>query len=308
MKKPARASLALLGLLLSASLGAAAAQSTAIPKTLDTGEALGVLAARCASCHDWAGSYDAVMASGLFIAGKPDESPAWVAISEGRMPADGPLAEADKAAVLAWIQAGAPRPSAGAAASSEAATPSPPPSAAFLGFKDKEAFHRFSGWASGGLLMAAGVLGAVHAYDMFSTAHAWRDANYPNMGNFDPANCPAEVDAVWGNPGAQALRWTHVGLLAAGESFYLANALTGTSFMGKLGPGWPKSRIHRYAFFVHASLMVAEGVMGYFTSDALRRGDHDTFHSLIVAHAGVGIAIPVVILGAGAIMDPKVRL
>ena len=54
--------------------------------------------------------------------------------------------------------------------------------------------------------------------------------------------------------------------------------------------------------------MVAEGVMGFLSSDALRRGDHDTFHILLQAHAVVGIAIPLVILGAGTIMDPRVKL
>jgi hypothetical protein len=219
------------------------------------------------------------------------------------MPAAGPLADADKAIILEWIQAGAPRP--GAAGSAAAA---PLPSARFLGFQNKESFHRFSGWASGGILLAAGVVGAVHAYDMMSAAHAYRDTlteSQTNDGN-SPL-CRAEIQSVWGSSTEQALRWTHVGLLAAGESFYLANAFTGTSFMGKLGPGWSKAKIHRYAFFVHAGLMAAEGVMGFFTSDALRRGDHELFHSLIVAHAGVGLVIPVVILGAGAIMDPKLK-
>jgi hypothetical protein len=172
----------------------------------------------------------------------------------------------------------------------------------FLGFSSKENFHRFSGWASGGLLLAAGVVGAVHAYGMMSEAHDYRDSQ--GIEEFNPDLCTVEVAKVYDDPKQQALRWTHVGLLAAGECFYIANAVTGTSFMGPLGPGWSKAKIHRYAFFVHAGLMVAEGVMGYFSSDALARGDHDTFHGLLVAHAGVGLAIPLVILGAGAIMDP----
>ena len=277
----------------------AATQGTAIPKTLDDGKATAVFANNCSACHEWAASYRATVDPERVVPGKPDESPVWLAISEGRMPPAGPLSEGDKAIVRAWIEAGAPMP-----ASTDAALPA----ARFLGFESKESFHRFSGWASGGILLAAGVVGAVHAYDMWSTAHAWRDANYRDLEDFDTVRGPAEVAAVWGNPTEQALRWTHVGLLAAGESFYLANALTGTSFMAKLGPGWSKPKIHRYAFFVHAGLMAAEAVMGYFTSDALSRGDHETFRKLLVAHAGIGIVIPVVILGAGAVMDPKVKL
>jgi hypothetical protein len=200
--------------------------------------------------------------------------------------------------------ASAPSLDAAALASTDAvssATTQPEASKPFLGFKSKEAFHRFSGWTAGGTLLAAGIVGAVHAYDMMSAAHTYRDSL--GIEEFDPALCPAEISAVYGDSTEQALRWTHVSLLAAGESFYLANAITGVGFIGPLPPGWSKAKLHRYAFFLHAGLMAAEGVMGYFSSEALQRGDHDTFHVLLVAHASVGIAIPVVILAAGAIMD-----
>jgi hypothetical protein len=289
--------------LIACSAEAASAQGTALPKTFGAakGDALALLAANCSSCHAWAGAYETILDPAVVVAGKPEASPAWLAVSEGRMPPDGPLPDADKAAILAWIQAGAPAPAAGRSAAPRA-------SAGFLGFDSKESFHRFSGWASGGLLLAAGVVGAAHAYGMMSTAHDWRDANYPYLDEFSPLYCPPEVARVYGDPAQQALRWTHVGLLAAGESFYLANALTGTSFMGRLGPGWSKAKIHRYAFFVHAGLMASEAVMGYFSSGALSRGEHETFRALLTAHAAVGIAIPVVILGAGAIMDPGIKL
>jgi hypothetical protein len=175
-----------------------------------------------------------------------------------------------------------------------------------LGFSSAESFHRFSGWACGGLLLAAGVVGAVHGYEMMTTAHEYRDSQ--GIDEFNPALCPAEIAKVYDDPTQQALRWTHVGLLAAGESFYLANAFTGSSFMAPLPPGWSKAKIHRYAFFVHAGLMAAEGVMGYFSSEALSRGDHGTFTGLLTAHAIVGFAIPVVIIGSGVIMDPRINL
>jgi hypothetical protein len=178
-----------------------------------------------------------------------------------------------------------------------------PSSGRFLGFKDKESFHRFSGWMSGGILLASGIVGAVHAYDMMETAHEYRDS-IGLEDEFNSALCVAEIRKVYDDPGQQALRWTHVGLLAAGESFYLANALTGAGFMGPLPPGWSKAKIHRYAFFVHAGLMVTEGILGFLSSDALERGDHEMFTGLLAAHAGIGIAIPLTILGAGAIMGP----
>jgi hypothetical protein len=182
----------------------------------------------------------------------------------------------------------------------------PAPSSRFLGFESKEAFHRFSGWAAGGTLLAAGIVGGIHALDMMNEAHGWRDSQ--GIDEFSASTCDPEIASVWNSPTEQALRWTHVGLLAVGESFYLANAVTGASFMGPLEPGWSKAKIHRYAFFAHAALMVSEGVMGYFSSEALSRGDHDTFHALLIAHAAVGISIPLVILGAGVVMDPRIRL
>jgi len=51
--------------------------------------------------------------------------------------------------------------------------------------------------------------------------------------------------------------------------------------------------------------MAAEGVLGYFSSDALQRGDHEAFMGLLEAHAVIGFTIPAVILGAGAIMSSK---
>jgi hypothetical protein len=47
--------------------------------------------------------------------------------------------------------------------------------------------------------------------------------------------------------------------------------------------------------------MAAELVMGFITTDALKRGDHNTMLALGVAHTAVGLAIPALILGAGVL-------
>jgi hypothetical protein len=47
--------------------------------------------------------------------------------------------------------------------------------------------------------------------------------------------------------------------------------------------------------------MAAEFALGLATTDALSRGDHDLASSLGVAHAAIGIAIPVVIGAAGLV-------
>ncbi len=219
----------------------------------------------------------------------------------------GPIAISRFAADAAYPAAAAPDATASATALPPATTALPPatarlPTAAtFLGFPDKIAFHRFSGWAAGGTLLAAGIVGGIHFLGMMDEAHAYRDSL--GIDEFDSTLCPPKVETVWGGSVQQALRWTHVGFLGLGELFYAANAVTGTSLIGPLPPGWTKSRIHRYAFFGHATLMVSEAILGIFMSDALKRGDHETMRALGAAHVAIGIAIPTVILGAGAIMD-----
>ena len=173
----------------------------------------------------------------------------------------------------------------------------------FLGFPSKTAFHKFAGWTSGGLLLAAGVVGGIRAYDLMNSGHDYRDAQGITEEDQIGAQCTGEISSLWGDSAGQALRWTHVGLLAAGESLYLANAITGIGFMEPLEPGLSSRRIHRYAFFGHAFLMAAEATLGFLTTDALRRGDHEAVTKLGVAHAGVGFAIPVLILGAGAVIE-----
>jgi hypothetical protein len=180
------------------------------------------------------------------------------------------------------------------------APPDLPPvgSAGFLGFPSKTAFHRFSGWASGGVLLAAGIVGGIHILDMMDQSHAQRGS----LDDFNLATCGPILQGIYSSSTEQTLRWAHVGLLSTGEIFYLANAITGTGFMGNLEPGWNPPRIHRYAFFVHAGLMVAEAVLGFFLTDALQRSDHEAIQALGAAHATIGIVIPVVILSAGAVM------
>ncbi len=45
------------------------------------------------------------------------------------------------------------------------------------------------------------------------------------------------ITEMWSDPLHQSLRWTHVGLLAAGEILYLANAVTGIGSLSKDQPG-----------------------------------------------------------------------
>jgi hypothetical protein len=266
----------------------------------------------CSACHDWAGSYDTIVAGGHIIAGSPEKSIIYQRIEKDEMPAEGDKLTADeKAFIKGWIAAGAPStdltisvPAAEGAATVGAATATTTPTAVvpkpqgFLFFPSKVVFHEVTGFTSTALLLGAGIIGAIHIYDMIVPAHAYRNAIGWDEDTGSQAVRSAEIINVWNAD--SAMRWWHVGLLVAGETLYLGDALTGISMFTKQQPGkLTKHDIHRYAFFTHAALMAAQIVLGFLTTDALSRGDHDTMIGLGVAHTAIGLAIPAVMLTAG---------
>ena len=183
----------------------------------------------------------------------------------------------------------------GAGAQDAVTAPSMQGKTSFLDFPGKINYHMVAGWTSTGLLLGAGALGAVRALDLMNRGHEVR-----NSLGIDEENSPAiaaALSSVWGDK--QALRWLHVGFLAAGETLYLGNAITGLSMELPKGERTLASNIHLAAFFTHAALMASEVIIGVMTSDALRRGDHEAHLSLVTAHAAIGVAIPIVMAGAG---------
>ncbi len=291
---------------------ASSSPGTPLPPAADPARAVAVIGKYCSACHGWATTYPEIVAEDRVVPGRPSESRLFDYVESGYMPPSPPAPSPAEIELLrAWIAAGAAAPEAvsGATESADAgssASPSAPGgSGRFLGFKNKVDYHRAAGWTSSGLLLAAGVVGAVRAYDLMSTAHEFRDANGITEDTMSPV-CNDMIQDLWS--GNQALRWTHVSLLAAGETLYLGNAITGMSMARKAKPGEiSKSDIHRYAFFTHAALMASEIVMGLFTTDALKRGDHETVSSLGIAHAAVGLAIPLVMIGAGIVIELPAR-
>jgi len=172
----------------------------------------------------------------------------------------------------------------------------------FLGFPSKSAFHRAAGWTSTGLFFAAGAVGAVRAIDMMNRGHQRRDAlGISDDDNFGGAAGVAALRDTWAEN--QTLRWVHIGLIAAGETVYLGDAITGLSMKIPLGSRTINSDLHLTAFFTHAALMAAEMVLGFLGTDALARGDHEAMLGIGAAHIAVGFAIPLVIAGAGWAID-----
>lgn len=184
---------------------------------------------------------------------------------------------------------------AGAGAQEAVSGPSKSVNPSILDFPGKVEYHMTAGWISTGLFFAAGALGAARAFDLMARGHAIRDS----LGIADE-NDPAITGALAAlYADGQTLRWIHVGLLAAGEALYLGNAVTGLSMKLPLGERTKRADIHLTAFFVHAGLMGGQLLLGVLTSDALRRGDHEAHLGLALAHAAIGVAIPIVMTGAG---------
>lgn len=164
-----------------------------------------------------------------------------------------------------------------------------------LDFPGKIEYHMTAGWVSTGLLFAAGAVGAARALDLMARGHKIR--NTLGIDEEDDLAIAGALADLYAD--GQTLRWIHVGLLAAGEALYLGNAVTGLSMKLPLGERSRRADIHLTAFFVHAGLMAGEAILGALTSDALRRGDHEAHLGLALAHAAIGVAIPIVMAGAG---------
>jgi hypothetical protein len=284
-------------------------------KVLELAPVQKLLQDRCSACHDWAASLEG--AASMVTPGKPEESSLWQSISAGRMPPEGPLSDEEQKLLRSWIEVGAPTrpaptaeaPSAqagepasgateGAAAVDATTQATPATSPRFLGFRSKVAFHQASGFTSAALFGAAGILGAVQWATLVSASHGYRDAHDIDEETMSPV-CNDYIAAIWRAPEHQALRWTHVGLLSAGEALYLADAVTGIGMLTKDRPGLTAADLHRYAFFTHGALMISELILGALTTTLLSQGNHWTMVAVGVAHTAVGFAIPLIMTGAG---------
>jgi hypothetical protein len=260
-----------------------------------------ILDTSCSACHDWTGSYEGITGNGHVVAGSPEKSVLYQRIASDEMPASGDKLTADqKAFIKGWIVAGAPATelaiSVPAANTTTAAAPAASPG--FLFFPSKVVFHEVTGFTSTALLLGAGIIGGLHLLDMMSDPAAHGSGIFEPAGEGGGGDQTTGIMTIWGNQ--QSLRWWHVGLLVAGETLYIGDTLTGTSMFTKQQPGkLTKHDIHRYAFFIHAGLMLAQVGLGFAETYALQNGQHDMASSVGVAHTVIGLAIPVVMLGAG---------
>jgi hypothetical protein len=263
----------------------------------------------CSACHDWTASWESITGGGRIVPGSPEKSLLYQKIAGDEMPKAGDKLTAEqKAFIRGWIAAGAPatdlpiavpaaEPAPGSAPAAGTAAATPAPSRGFLFFPSRVAFHEVTGFTATALFFGAGALGVVHFIDMMNEGHVLRDAiNFPEGGP-ESVRIPL-VQQAWA--GDSALRWWHVGFIVGGEALYLGDALTGISMMTKKQAGKvTRADIHRAAFFTHVSLMAAQIALGFFETSALANGSHDLMIGLGAAHAAIGVAIPLVMLGAG---------
>jgi hypothetical protein len=281
----------------------AAAESAPVPNKAFT-VVKQILADRCSGCHAWAKTPETLADEGMIVAGDPDNSPIYRMVSTDAMPMRGEKLSADQKEIIrVWIAAGAPVADAGEAAPSiTAVTPdSGPEKPRQLPTPDLGIpLHEISGFTSSTLLLAAGIVGAVHILTMLEAGHAFAES-YPG-GEPPDSVMAAKIQALESDPAQQALRWWHVGLLVTGELFYAYNAATGISMISDSQPGViTKADIHRYAFYTHAALMAAQVALGFVTSYALSSGSHGLVEAAGAGHVAIGFAIPAVMITAGVL-------
>ncbi|MBN1576787.1 MAG: hypothetical protein JW913_09560 [Chitinispirillaceae bacterium] len=113
------------------------------------------------------------------------------------------------------------------------------------------------------------------------------------------------VRQVWTGNRSQAERVIHAGLIAVGSLSYATTAAIELAMprMSKSQSPVSDTRLHRYAFYLHAGLMAANIALGFVESSALSSGNHDLVTGAGIAHIVVGFSVPVVMLGAGAIFS-----
>ena len=203
-----------------------------------------ILEDNCSACHDWTASFQGIADPSRVTPGSPEKSRLYTMVASDEMPMGGePLPVTQKNLLRAWIAAGAteseeplslalPEAAQPEAAAAPSSTVPAPPVRRF----NKLKFHQVSGFTSASLFLAAGAIGVVQFGTLISASHAYRDANGIDEDEIS-SQCAGYIIDLWNDPEHLALRWTHVGLLTAGEGFYLYNTVTGIGMLSKERPG-----------------------------------------------------------------------
>jgi hypothetical protein len=161
--------------------------------------------------------------------------------------------------------------------------------------------HKALAFTTAGLLLAADAVGTYHFFGMRQAGHHFRDSIGFAEDQTGSAAQAEGTRAAWLGTESQALRVVHAGLIAASCITYTSTATIELSLprMDTDPSLLSQPNIHRWAFYLHLSLMVANVGLGLTESYALSRGNHDLVMGAGIAHMVVGIAVPVAMVGSG---------
>jgi hypothetical protein len=163
--------------------------------------------------------------------------------------------------------------------------------------------HQAFGITTAGLLLAADGMGLYHFLQLVNRGHELRDRIGYTEESVNTAPRTEGVKTVWADGRSQTERVVHTGLIIAGSLSYATTATMKLTMprTSKSQAPVTATRLHRYAFYLHAGLMAANIGLGLVESSALANGNHDLLVGAGVAHIIVGFSVPVVILGAAGI-------
>jgi hypothetical protein len=161
--------------------------------------------------------------------------------------------------------------------------------------------HKTLAFTTGGLLLAAGGLGAWHFLEMQRISHRYRDRIGFDEEAVDLTPQINEIRAVWSRSDSQAFRVAHAALIVSAVATYSATAAIELSWpdIDKSPSKWNNTAVHRRIFWLHATMMVANAGLGFAESWALSRGNHELVTGLGIAHLAIGFSVPVVMFASG---------
>lgn len=165
--------------------------------------------------------------------------------------------------------------------------------------------HKAFAFASAGFLLAGDALGTYHFFDLRNKGHDYCDQHSGGVDEDRIADSIYSdgIQSAWYDSESQLFRVLHGGAIALGAICY-----TATASIELTTPRWSRDKRpfsavndHKYLFFLHAGLMLANIALGFVESYALSEGNHDLVQGVGIAHMVVGFALPVVMTASGIV-------
>jgi hypothetical protein len=161
--------------------------------------------------------------------------------------------------------------------------------------------HKALAFTTAGLVLAADGMGLYHFLQLVNRGHDLCPTGGEEDGSFSDSLQTAQTQEAWSQSESQAERVIHAGLIAGALIAYTATATIELTMPRTHVSQRPLSqtKLHKYLFWLHCGLMVANVGLGFWESYALSEGDHDLSKGLGIAHLAVGFSVPVVMVISG---------